>query len=132
MQGMIENYPCQDAVHCSFSKRLHSRCFLVGTRRKPGGNQGDEGIAALPRSCLRAVWDLHPFGGRRSGQRGVVAQLAASHGFPVDHVPPWMSHGCPIDGAGYLTFGNETAPNLLTNYPADDPWILASRALAAR
>eukprot|EP00438_Fugacium_kawagutii_P009893 Skav209220 [mRNA] locus=scaffold3787:11464:34149:+ [translate_table: standard] len=34
-------------------------------------------------------------------------------------------------GAGYLTFGDETAPNLLTNYPADDPWILASRALAA-
>ena len=28
---------------------------------------------------------------------------------------------------GYLTFGDKTAPNLLTNYAADDPWILASR-----
>lgn len=28
---------------------------------------------------------------------------------------------------GYLTFGDKTAPNLLTNYPANDPWILASR-----
>jgi len=33
---------------------------------------------------------------------------------------------------GYLTFGDKTAPNLLTNYPANDPWILASRAMVAR
>ena len=32
--------------------------------------------------------------------------------------------------AGYLTFGDKTAPNLLTNYAADDPWILASRVMA--
>ncbi|CAL1159672.1 unnamed protein product [Cladocopium goreaui] len=35
--------------------------------------------------------------------------------------------GRSSDAFCYLTFGDKTAPNLLTNYPANDPWILASR-----
>eukprot|EP00913_Durusdinium_trenchii_P011762 g11048.t1 len=38
-----------------------------------------------------------------------------------------FSYKKPLQVAGYGTFGDDTKPNLLQNYSASDPWILASR-----